>query len=93
MFCMGGVEGLDDEAPRRWCVRMKFDEFAKLVGRTIVRMFVLAMFVFVFWVSTWPCSEVNRRTQEQWCSPPSRSIGRAGAYAISDWWDGVVIWQ
>jgi hypothetical protein len=53
---------------------------------------ILALIALVLWLTTWPCESVDPKSQAGWCSPPERSIGRAAAYGLKGWWDGVVLW-
>ena len=73
---------------------MRFDEFVDAVGRVLAVVFGIGLLVVApIWISTLPCSMFRPTQQEAFCSPPDRSVGRAAVYAVSDWWDGVVIWQ
>ena len=78
----------------QWLAPMRFDQFIDHIGAVLRFLGAIALFVvFPIWVSTIPCSEFRQRSQHAFCSPPERSIGRAAVYAVSDWWDGVVIWK
>ena len=72
---------------------MTFRELANQIERTIRLLLLLAILLIPLWVSKWPCSKANQYSQEQWCNPPNRSIGRAAVKAVADWWDGIVIWS